>query len=81
MELGEESIHEHKQLNCIINKYIWKNVVLVGGDFKNMPHLLFICFSNADEAAEWLQTATFSECYFLIKGISSMQMEKVLTAI
>jgi len=79
MELGTDSIYEHESLIALINNYTWKNILLIGGDFKNVPHN-FLYVSNADEAAQWLKQQHFRDCYFLIKGSRSIQLEKVLTA-
>lgn len=77
MELGNESIEEHKNIVSLIDKYNWKNVVLVGGDFKNITHP-FIFFNSAEEAQNWLQQQHFKNVYMLVKGSRSMQMEKVI---
>jgi len=77
MELGDESLAEHEALIALINKYPWKNVVLVGGDFKNVTHP-YIYFNNAAEAGDWLKEQQFKNAALLIKGSRSMQMEKVL---
>ncbi len=78
MELGEESIEEHKNIAALLNQHKWKAVVLVGGDFKNIAHN-FTYFNNAGEAADWYKTQHFENTYLLIKGSRSMQMEKVVT--
>jgi len=36
MELGEESVQEHENIAALIKTYKWKDVVLVGGDFKKL---------------------------------------------
>lgn len=77
MEMGTESVTEHQELIALINKYSWKNVVLVGGDFKNISHP-YIYFDTALQAKEWLHQQNFHHSFFLIKGSRSMQMEKVL---
>lgn len=79
MELGEESIAEHKSIINIINYYSWNNVILVGGDFKNVSNN-FIYFNTADEAEAWIKQQHFQQSYFLIKGSRSIQLEKVLKA-
>jgi UDP-N-acetylmuramoyl-tripeptide--D-alanyl-D-alanine ligase len=76
-ELGNESLREHQLIIDFIRKYSWKNVVLVGGDFRNLHHP-FISFSNAEEVKNWLREQKPENAYFLIKGSRSMQMEKVL---
>ncbi len=77
MELGDESLAEHEALIELLNKYPWKNVVLVGGDFKNVAHP-YTYFNNATEAGTWLKAQHFKNATLLIKGSRSMQMEKVL---
>ncbi len=78
MELGEDSINEHEALVQLIQQYQWLQVVLVGGDFKNIQHP-FLFFGNSLEAKEWFNQQQFENSSFLIKGSRSMQMEKVLS--
>jgi UDP-N-acetylmuramoyl-tripeptide--D-alanyl-D-alanine ligase len=77
MELGSESLREHQDIIRLVEHYQWKNVVLVGGDFKNTNHH-FIYFDSSEQAKEWLKQEHFEDAYFLIKGSRSIQMEKVL---
>ena len=77
MELGAESLEEHALIIELINKYRWTKVVLVGGDYKDIPHH-YIYFNTSAEAAVWLKEQRFENSYFLVKGSRSMQMEKVM---
>ena len=77
MELGLESVHEHQSLIDLINKYNWKNVVLVGGDFNKTKHK-YLYFENSTEAKEWFKNQSFDPTHILIKGSRSTQMEKIL---
>jgi UDP-N-acetylmuramoyl-tripeptide--D-alanyl-D-alanine ligase len=77
MELGEDSIAEHKAIIHLINLHQWQAVVLVGGDFKQVSES-YIYFDTATEAAAWFTQQEFSNATILIKGSRSMQMEKVL---
>lgn len=77
MELGAESIEEHKQIANLIKQYKWDNVVLVGGDFGKIDHG-FTYFPNSTDAREWFLQQHFSKTHLLIKGSRSMQMEKIL---
>lgn len=77
MELGDESEKEHAAIVAIIDKYQWKAVVLVGGDYSKLPHR-YINFSTSPEAKAWLQQQQFSNTQLLVKGSRSMQMEKVV---
>lgn len=77
MELGNESIAEHLSVIKLIESFIWKNVVLVGGDFNKVPND-YINFENSSEAKDWFKQQGFEHAGILIKGSRSMQMEKVL---
>ncbi len=77
MELGAESFQEHQHLIDLINKYKWKDVVLVGGDFGKVNHS-FSFFENSLQAKEWFKIKNFVHSNILIKGSRSTAMEKVL---
>lgn len=79
MELGDESIFEHEAIISIINKHKWKDVILVGGDFKKVNHN-YRFINSAGEALTWLNAQHFENSYFLIKGSRSIRLEKVLQA-
>jgi UDP-N-acetylmuramoyl-tripeptide--D-alanyl-D-alanine ligase len=76
-ELGKDSVEEHRIILNLIEKYEWKNVLLVGGDFAKLTHS-FIQFASAKEAGEWLKQKDIQNSFLLIKGSRSTQMEKVL---
>jgi UDP-N-acetylmuramoyl-tripeptide--D-alanyl-D-alanine ligase len=77
MELGDDSIAEHEGIVNLIQQYEWQNVILVGGDFANILHP-FTYFSTSNEAKIWLNSQSFTNTFFLIKGSRSMAMEKIL---
>ncbi len=77
MELGKESLEEHKAVVDLIRKYPWKEVVLVGGDFGRIDHG-FRFFPSSADAKNWFDEQQFANTHFLIKGSRSMQMEKIL---
>jgi UDP-N-acetylmuramoyl-tripeptide--D-alanyl-D-alanine ligase len=77
MELGAESLEEHRAIVDLIKKYNWQEVVLVGGDFLKIDHP-FTKMNSSAEAAAWYRSKQFHDTYFLIKGSRSMQMEKVI---
>jgi UDP-N-acetylmuramoyl-tripeptide--D-alanyl-D-alanine ligase len=77
MELGVESEDEHKNLIELIQKYDWKNVVLVGKQFQDI-HQNYFYFPDVLIAREWFKTSAISNAQILIKGSRSMQMEKLL---
>lgn len=76
-ELGEESLDEHKGIVELINKFPWKAVVLVGGDFLKLSHQ-YISLPDATAARNWYLEQKFNNCQLLVKGSRSMKMEKVL---
>ena len=77
MELGDESLEEHRNIIALIDNYSWRNVVLVGGDFNKVQHR-YNYFNNSNEAGAWLKAQQLQNAYLLIKGSRSMAMEKVL---
>jgi UDP-N-acetylmuramoyl-tripeptide--D-alanyl-D-alanine ligase len=76
-ELGNDSLEEHRQVINEIDKYAWKKVVLVGGDFLNIDHS-YIYKKTADDAGQLLEEHKIENAFFLIKGSRSTEMEKVL---
>lgn len=77
MELGQQSLNEHQALIDQIKGHRWKNVVLVGGDFKTVSHD-YLYFKDSDQAGEWFRQQNFKNTAVLIKGSRSTKMEKVL---
>jgi UDP-N-acetylmuramoyl-tripeptide--D-alanyl-D-alanine ligase len=78
MELGEESAKEHQEIITLLETHPWKDVVLVGKNFNELPHRYF-GFESSEEAREWLRNTQVENAHILIKGSRSMQMEKVLS--
>jgi UDP-N-acetylmuramoyl-tripeptide--D-alanyl-D-alanine ligase len=76
-ELGADSLKEHQNIIKEIDKYQWKDVILVGGDFTKVDHT-YRTFNSSSEAGQWLHNMQPSNAFFLIKGSRSMQMEKLL---
>ena len=77
MEMGENSLEEHATLVKLINQYKWKQVVLVGKDFTDLPQD-FLHFDSSLSAREWYKKQVFTDTSILVKGSRSLQMEKVL---
>ncbi len=78
-ELGDRSLAEHEEIIRLINKYNWKKVILVGGEFLHIDHP-YLQFENAEQAGDWIRKANFENTAFLIKGSRSIGMEKILEA-
>ncbi len=79
-EMGTATATEHELLIHYIKQHSWHKVVLVGSPFEGFKNE-FIYFENAAAATLWAQEQTFENCYFLIKGSRSSQMEKILPTI
>ncbi|GAC1379735.1 MAG: UDP-N-acetylmuramoyl-tripeptide--D-alanyl-D-alanine ligase [Ginsengibacter sp.] len=77
MELGDESVAEHKALVALIDKYDWDNVVLVGSSFKELNHK-YTQLNDSSEAKQWFQDHKIENSAVLIKGSRSMKMEKII---
>lgn len=77
MELGVDSLAEHRALVDFIREYPWEQVVLVGGDFEkvNAPYLYL---PDAGAAKDWLAARQYHGATVLVKGSRSMAMEKIL---
>jgi UDP-N-acetylmuramoyl-tripeptide--D-alanyl-D-alanine ligase len=76
-ELGTSTLIEHQYLIDLINKYKWKNVVLVGDEFSKVEHS-YLHFDTSVKAKEWYAGQNFTNTNFLIKGSRSTQMEKLI---
>ncbi|MBX3239847.1 MAG: UDP-N-acetylmuramoyl-tripeptide--D-alanyl-D-alanine ligase [Chitinophagaceae bacterium] len=79
MELGRDSLEEHRQLLAQIQQFAWKQVILVGGDFEKTDHP-FHFFKTSQEAKEWLRHHVLPDTTYLIKGSRSTRMETIMEA-
>ena len=75
-ELGPDSLAEHQAVIKTIDGHLWKNVVLVGGDFKLADHS-YRYFDTATDAADWWRQQQDANNYVLVKGSRSTRMEKI----
>lgn len=76
-EMGADSDKEHQNLLNKIAGYEWKEIILVGKEFKNVPpHIHY--FDTSEEAGKWLQSQNFQHTYILVKGSRGSKMEKIL---
>ncbi len=77
MELGEESISEHKKLIDLIAQYKWKQVLLVGSQFDGITGN-YLYFEDVHQARNWFLAQDIRDAQILIKGSRSKQLEKML---
>jgi UDP-N-acetylmuramoyl-tripeptide--D-alanyl-D-alanine ligase len=81
LELGEESLIEHLTIVNLVNESGFNRAIYVGPDFKEVASEKFQCFSNSDEAREWLMKEQIKDFSILVKGSRGIKMEKVLEAL
>lgn len=77
MELGNESKQEHQQIIDLIDRYQWKQVLLVGENFKDLKHH-YKYFDSSSALRDWFINQHMENVMILIKGSRNVQMEKVL---
>jgi UDP-N-acetylmuramoyl-tripeptide--D-alanyl-D-alanine ligase len=77
MELGKDSIAEHKAVVDLLLKYNWDKIVLTGKDYQNLPESI-LHFNTALETKAWYKDQEIIDTHILIKGSRGMAMEKIL---
>ncbi len=81
LELGEESLAEHRSIINKVARLGFDKVLLVGPDFTKVANNEYLCFSTSEDAYLWLESQCFSDYTILIKGSRGIKMEKVLPAL
>lgn len=76
-EMGKEEVFEHEQLVKLIEEFKWKEVILVGKEFKDL-HKDFLWFENSIAAGEYVRTHLPENSSILIKGSRGSKMEEML---
>ena len=76
-ELGADTLMEHQMLIDQLKQTNWKNVLLVGSEFKPCDHN-FLYFDTVLEAKAWLQAKELKGYTLLIKGSRGIQMEQLI---
>lgn len=76
-ELGTDSLIEHQMLIDQLNQTQWKQVILVGSEFKTCNHS-YLYFDTVLEAKTWLQAQEYTQHTLLIKGSRGIQMEQLI---
>lgn len=79
-EMGAEEQNEHRELVAYISQYEWRNVILVGKEFKGMQGT-YTWFETSAEAAEYVKTYPPKDSSILIKGSRGNKMEVLLEAL
>jgi UDP-N-acetylmuramoyl-tripeptide--D-alanyl-D-alanine ligase len=76
-ELGNDTLMEHQMLIDQLKQTNWKQVLLVGSEFKPCIHN-FLYFDTVIEAKAWLQAKELKGNTLLIKGSRGIQMEQLI---
>jgi UDP-N-acetylmuramoyl-tripeptide--D-alanyl-D-alanine ligase len=76
-ELGEDTLKEHQILIDQLKQNQWKQVILVGSEFKTCTHS-YLYFDTVLEAKTWLQAQQYTGHALLIKGSRGIQMEQLI---
>jgi UDP-N-acetylmuramoyl-tripeptide--D-alanyl-D-alanine ligase len=78
LELGKESLNEHKKILELIIEKDLQNVILVGNEFSRAgAEKRFLHFSNVNNARIYLSKEKIKGQLVLIKGSRGMQLEKL----
>jgi len=81
LELGDDSLAEHKAIAKLIEESGFEKAILVGSDFMQVAQSKFTCFGNSEEARDWLLTQKIENYTILVKGSRGIKVEKVLEAL
>jgi UDP-N-acetylmuramoyl-tripeptide--D-alanyl-D-alanine ligase len=76
-ELGADTLMEHQMLIDQLKQTNWKQVILVGLEFKPCDHN-YLYFDTVIEAKAWLQAQELKGNTLLIKGSRGIQMEQLI---
>jgi UDP-N-acetylmuramoyl-tripeptide--D-alanyl-D-alanine ligase len=78
-ELGDDSLKEHENIIRQIREAGFKNVLLIGRDFKQLEQTgHFLYFESTEQAALYLRDNPIENAYILLKGSRGMQLETLL---
>jgi UDP-N-acetylmuramoyl-tripeptide--D-alanyl-D-alanine ligase len=78
-ELGSDTLMEHQALIDHLKQTAWKQVLLVGTEFKPCLHD-YLYFDTVQEAKAWLQAQQYTGYTLLIKGSRGIQMEQLIAS-
>lgn len=76
-ELGVDTLMEHQALIDQLKQTNWKQVILVGSEFKPCVHS-YLYFDTVIEAKAWLHAQHLKGHTLLIKGSRGIQMEQLI---
>lgn len=80
-ELGKDSEKEHQVIISLIKELEFKNVILVGEEFKKTAGNDFTTFTNVEELLAYINDNDISGKKILIKGSNGIHLEKIVNAL
>ena len=80
LELGVQSEEEHQNIVNLLQQNSFKNVLLVGKDFKKTKNS-YPSFENVDDLISFVNENPVTNHYILIKGSRGIKLEKVLPSL
>ena len=80
-ELGKDSEKEHQAIISLIKELEFKNVILVGEEFKKTAGTNFTTFSNVEELLAYINDNDISGKKILIKGSNGIHLEKIVNVL
>jgi len=79
LELGNDSVQEHKKIFEIATNARFEKLILVGKVFSSLDSSSDITsFINVEEAVGWIKAQNLKNCNILIKGSRGIKLEKLL---
>lgn len=81
LELGEESLEEHRKVLAKVAEMKAELVILVGKEFEKAAEGRFLCFDTSDKAAEYLAAHPIKGFTALVKGSRGTRMEKLIPSL
>ncbi len=76
-ELGEDTLKEHQILIDQLKQNQWKQVILVGSEFKTCTHS-YLYIDTTLEAKAWIHAQQYTGHALLIKGSSGIQLQQLI---
>ena len=76
-ELGHESAEEHHKIIMLLKELDFKNVMLVGEEFKKVNDS-YDSYTDIDKLIEHIKENDISGCKILVKGSRGVRLEKVI---
>lgn len=77
-ELGNESENEHHNIINLLKELDFKDVILVGDEFKKVSgNTNFMNFDNVEELINYINQNEIAGKRILIKGSNSTRLEKL----